>query len=182
MFKGRVYQWRYSLSDVPVLFVFPTNFQLNNTKLTFERGPLDDNTLLGLPTLTFYHVPNNFEIWNYSNLSQLKQLTGAVQLGERLYILTWYSYGISLFTLRFTSDNISTKKLLMVITFIERGVDFSVSEIEFNIMSENPNCPTPEGNVRITITNVQFIRNVAAYGLTSINITYSYMDTSFTSR
>ena len=173
--RGRVYRWRYSPSDVPVLFVFPTNFQLNNIKLYYESGPLDDNTLLGLPMLTFYHVPNDFDIWNYSNLSQLEQLTGAVQLGERPYNTLRNSYGVSFFTLRFTSDNISTKKLLMVITFIEQEFDFSVSEIEFNVMSENYNCPPQEGNViniGITITNVQFIGN----GL----IHYLYMDTSFT--
>ena len=156
--RGIVYRWRYSPSDVPVLFVFPTNFQLNDIELYYESGPLDDNTLLGLPMLTFYHVPNDFDIWNYSNISQLEQLTGAVQLGIRT------SYGTSRFTLRFTSDNISTKKLLMVITFIEKGVDFSVSEIEFNVMSENPNCPPPEGNV-INNYKLKFIRNVAVYGL-----------------
>ena len=164
-FRGWVYQWRYSPSDVPVLFVFPTNFSLNNIKLTFESGPLDDNTLLGLPMLKFYHVPNDFDIWNYSNLSQLKQLTGVVQLGERQYMLRT-SYGVSQFTLSFTPDNISTKKLLMVITFIEKEFDFSISEIEFNVMSEN--CPPPHSNViniGITITNVQFSRNVAVYRL-----------------
>ena len=164
--RGRVYQWRHSTSAVPVLFVFPTNFQLNNTKLHYESGPLNDNTLFGFPNLTFYHVPDDFEIWNYSNLSQLEQLTGVVQLGERPYSTIRNSYKISFFTITFTPDNISTKKLLMVITFIEQGVHFSVSEIEFNVMSEN--CPPPEGNVinlGITITNVQFSRNAAVYGL-----------------
>ena len=73
--RGRVYRWRYSPSDVPVLFLFPTNSPLNDIKLYYENGPLDNNTLLGFPMLTFYHVPNDFEIWNYSNLSQLEQLT-----------------------------------------------------------------------------------------------------------
>ena len=155
-FRGWVYRWRYSLSAVPVLFVFPTNFQLNNIKLYHDNGPLNDITLLGLPNLKFYHVPNDFEIWNYSNLSQLEQLTGVVQLGERRYRPLRNSYGVSLFILSFTPDDILTKKLLMVITFIEQDVDFSVSEIEFNVMSENPNCPPPEGNainLGITITN-----------------------------
>ena len=151
--RGKVYRWRYSPSDVPVLFVFPTNFQLNSIKLFYES---DNNTLLGFPNLTFYHVPNDFGIWNYSNLSQLEQLTGVVQLGEHAHSTLRNSYKVSLFTLPFTPDNILTKKLLMVITFIERGVGFSVSEIEFNAMSVN--CPPPEGNVGITITNVKFIR------------------------
>ena len=142
--RGRVYRWRYSPSDVPVLFVFPTNYPLNNIKLFYENGPLNDNTLLGFPNLTFYYVPNDFEIWNYSNLYQLEQLTGAIQLGELPYRIR-NSYGVSHFTFPFTHDDISTKKLLMVITFIQKGVDFSVSEIEFNVVSEN--CPPPEGNV-----------------------------------
>ena len=147
--RESVYRWRYSPSDVPVLFVFPTNFQLNNIKLYYERGPL-----LGFPNLTFYHVPNDFEIWNYSNLSQLEQLTGVVQLGDHPYRPSRERYNIVTATLSFTPDNIFTKKLLMVITFIEQGVDFSVSETEFRITSEN--CPPPEGNVinlGITITN-----------------------------
>ena len=147
--RGIVYQWRYSPSDVPVLFVFPTNFQLNNTILYYESGPL-----LRLPNLTFYHVPNDFEIWNYSNLSQLEQLAEVVQLGERLYsTMARSSYGVYTVSLPFKHADILTKKLLMVITFTEREVDFSVSEIEFNMMSEN--CPPLEGNVidlGITIT------------------------------
>ena len=139
--RGIVYQWRYSPSDVPILFVFPTNFQLNNTKLHYESGPL-----LRLPNLTFYHVPNDFEIWNYSNLSQLEQLTGVVKLGEHPYIpLARSSYDFYIVSLPFKHADILTKKLLMVITFIEQGVDFSVSEIEFNVMSEC--CSPPEGNV-----------------------------------
>ena len=158
--RGIVYRWRYSTSAVPVLFVFPTNFQLNNIKLNYESGQLNDNTLLGFPNLTFYHVPNHFEIWNYSNLSQVEQLTGVIQLGEHPYIrLIRNSYGgLFIASLPFKRIDTSTKKLLMVITFIEQEVDFIVSEIEFNVMSENPNCPPPEGNVGITITNVKFIR------------------------
>ena len=162
--RGRVYRWRYSSSDVPVLFVFPTNFQLNNTKLFYESGPLDDNTLLGFPNLTFYHVPNDFEIWNYSNLSQLELLMGVVQLGEYPHKPLRNSYGIFFDSLSIKLADTSTKKLLMVITFIEQGVNFSVSEIEFNVTSENSNCPPPQGNVinlGITITNVTFFRNGA---------------------
>ena len=174
--RGIVYRWRYSLSDVLVLFVFPTSFQLNNTILYYENGPL-----LGFPNLTFYHVPNDFEIWNYSNLSQLEQLTGVVQLGEYPYIPSRYSYGVFFFSVSFKRADNLTKKLLMVITFIEQEVDFSVSEIEFNVMSEN--CPPPEGNVinlDITITNVKFIRNVACRLWIILNKHYLYMDTSFT--
>ena len=165
--RGGVYRWRYSLSDVPVLFVFPTNFQLNNIKLYYESGPLNDNTPLGLPNLTFYHVPNDFEIWNYINLSQLEQLTRVVQLGELPYRPSRDSYGVYTDSLPFKRADTSTKKLLMVITFIEQEVGFSVSEIEFNVTSENPNCPLPHGNVinlDITITNVKLSRNVEPYG------------------
>ena len=173
--RERFYQWRYSLSDVPVLFVFPTNFQLNSTKLYYESGQLNDNTLLGFSKLTFYHVPNDFEIWNYSNLSQLEQLTGVVQLGEHPYRSSRNSYNVLFFTLSFKRIDTSTNKLLMVITFIQDGVDFGVSEMEFNVMSNISNCSTPEGNVDITITNVQFSRNAAVYGL---NITYTWIHLS----
>ena len=149
-FRGWVYRWRYSLSAVPVLFVFPTNYELNNIKLYYERGRLNNKTLLGFPNLTFYHVPNDFEILNYSNLSQLEQLTGAVQLGEHPYIpLIVNSYEVVFASLTFKHADTSTKKLLMVITFIERRFDFSVIEIEFNVTSENSNCPPPDGNVTI---------------------------------
>ena len=177
--QSMVYRWRYSPSAVPVLFVVPTNLQLNSIKLYYER---DNKTLLGFPNLTFYHVPNDFEIWNYINLSQLEQLTGVVQLGEHPYIpLMKSSDEVVYTTVSFTPDNTSTKKLLMVITFIEQGVDFSVSEIEFNVMSED--CPPPEGNVvnlGITITNVQFSRNVLQLMDYYLNKHYLYMDTSFT--
>ena len=168
--RGRVYQWRYSPSAVPVLFVFPTNFLLNNIKLFYESGPLVlyDNTLLGFPMLTFYPVPNGFEIWNYSNLSQLEQLTGTVQLGEHPSSTLRNSYTVTFFTIPFTPGNILTKKLLMVITFIEQEEDFSVSEIEFNVMLENSNCLPPEGNAGITITNVQLIRNTYTWSHLSL--------------
>ena len=147
-FRERFYGWKYSPSNVPVLFVFPTNYQLNNIKLFYESGQLNKNTLLGFLNLTFYHVPNDFEIWNYSNLSQLEQLAGVVQLGKRPYSPSGDSYNVLFTTVSFTPNAILTKKLLMVITFIEQEVDFSVSEVEFNVMSENPNCPPPEGIVQ----------------------------------
>ena len=151
--RERFYQWRYSTSDVPVLFVYPTSFALNSIKLYYETGILNssrpDNTLtLGLPRLTFYQVPNGFQIWNYSNVNQLEQSAEVVKVGEYPYIRSTIStYGVSFHTILFTPTNVSTKKLLMVISFIEQGLDFSVSEIEFNVTSENSNCTPPEGIV-----------------------------------
>ena len=101
-------------SDAQLLFTFPTRASLTTITLHYYS-----NSVQGLPRLTFYAVPNDFEVWDapttsYPRVNGASVPPGGEPAGHR-------NINIDV--------NFNTKKVLM--HKFSSAFVFSVSEVEF---------------------------------------------------
>ena len=100
-------------SDAQLLFIFPTRVSLTTITLHYYS-----ESVRGLPRLTFYAVPDDFDVWDAPTTSypHASVLPGGEPEGRR-------SISINV--------NFNTRKVLMYKFSSNTMIKFSVSEVEF---------------------------------------------------
>ena len=111
------YMWSAG-SDGQLLFIFPTRVSLTTITLHYYS-----DSVRGRPRLTFYDVPDDFDVWNASiigkpHVNVAMSPPGGQQAGRR---------SVSIII------NFNTKKVL--IYKFSNNFQFAVSEVEFSTMS-----------------------------------------------
>ena len=103
-------------SAAQVLFIFPTRVSLTTITLHYYS-----DSVRGLPRLSFYAVPDDFDVWDLPTISYLSVGVASVTPGGEPAGRRSVSINV----------NFNTKKVLMYITLLRRTFMFSVSEVEF---------------------------------------------------
>ena len=110
---GDYYVWNAGSSCSQLLFIFPTRVNLTTITLHYYS-----DTVRGLPSLRFYNVSDNFEVWNalsasYSHVDIAAVPSGGETAGSRNVSVDFYY---------------NTRKVLLKFS---NTYAFAVSEVEF---------------------------------------------------
>ena len=120
------YVWPNETRSSPLLFIFPTRVNLTTITLHYYH-----TSGRGLPSLRFYAVPDDFDVWDaptsrYSHVDVAAVPPSGESAGHRNVSITIYYY---------------TSKLLLV--NFESNYPFQVSELEFLCYNcDSKNCNT----------------------------------------